>query len=46
VGGELFTPDVPDFIEFVRVPADITPDALAHAVRAAVQGARLPKVVA
>lgn len=46
VGGSTLLPDAPDFIDLISLPSDITPDALAAAVRAAVQGARLPKVVA
>lgn len=46
VGGAPFALNVPDFIDFVRLPLDVSAENLAHAIGAAVQGARLPKVLA
>ncbi|MCU0475623.1 MAG: hypothetical protein MUC99_05870, partial [Anaerolineae bacterium] len=46
VGGAPFALNVPEFIDFVRLPLDVSGEALAHAISAAVQGARLPKVLA
>lgn len=38
--------DVPPFIDLIHLPSDVTPEALAYTISAAVQGARLPRVVA
>lgn len=46
IGGTPHYGDVPPFIDLIHLPCDVTPEALAYTLNAAVQGARLPKVVA
>ena len=46
IGGTPHYGSVPEFIDLIHLPCDISPKALAYAISAAVQGARLPKVVA
>ncbi len=46
IGGTPYYGDVPGFIELIHLPCEVSPKALAYAISAAVQGARLPKVVA
>ncbi|GEM_PF-1763280 len=46
IGGTPYYGDVPEFINLIHLPGDVSPDALAYSINAAVQGARLPKVLA
>jgi len=46
IGGTPHYGDVPEFIDLIHLPCEVTPEALAYSINAAVQGARLPKVVA